>query len=136
MYLHCDGWKKVLSSSGQQQSDCKTYLQNGSLTFANRYSIREWNHNTFDVKYSHENAKIFNAFVTEVNRQTPYNYYGKIIAIPIISYHNIDDRKNPNSTGITLFADEMKYLHDHGFKVITMADLEYDNTNNFITVKE
>jgi peptidoglycan/xylan/chitin deacetylase (PgdA/CDA1 family) len=134
MYLHCDGWKKVLSSSGQQQFDCRTYLQNGSLTFANRYSLREWNHNTLDVKYSHDNAKIFKAFVDEVNRQTPYNYYGKINAIPIISYHNIDDKKKPNSTGITLFADEMKYLHDNGFKVITIGDLNYNENNDFISV--
>jgi peptidoglycan/xylan/chitin deacetylase (PgdA/CDA1 family) len=135
MYLHCDGWKNVLASTGQQQQfDCKTYLQNGTLTFANRYSIREWNHNTFDVKYSHDNAKILNAFVNEVNRQTPYNYYGKINAIPIIAYHNIDDKKKPNSTGITLFADEMKYLHDNGFKVITIGDLDYDENNDFISV--
>ena len=135
MYLHCDGWKNVLSSSGQQQQfDCRTYLQNGALTFANRYSLREWNHNTFDVKYSHDNAKVFNAFVNEVNRQTPYNYYGKINAIPIIAYHNIDDKKKPNSTGITLFADEMKYLHDNGFKVITIGDLDYDENNDFISV--
>jgi peptidoglycan/xylan/chitin deacetylase (PgdA/CDA1 family) len=134
MYLRCDGWRQH-SVDQHAQSDCRTYLQNGSLTFANRYSIREWNHNTLDVKYSHDYAKIFKAFVNEVNRQTPYNYYGKITAIPIISYHNVDDRKKPNSTGITLFADEMKYLRDNGFKVITVADLAYDEDNNFITVR-
>lgn len=132
MFLHCDGWMQYIHQ--QPQSDCRTHLQNGSVTFANRYSIREWNHNTFDVKYSHDDAKIFKAFVNEVNRQTPYNYYGKIMAIPIISYHNIDDRKKPHSTSINLFADEMKYLHDNGFKVITASELIYDKNNNFINV--
>jgi len=133
MFLHCDGWK-WRNIHQQPQSDCRTHLQDGSVTFANRYSIREWNHNTFDVRYSHDYAKIFKAFVNEVNRQTPYNYYGKIIAIPVISYHNIDDKKKNHSTGINLFADEMKYLHDNGFKVITASDLLYDKNNNFINV--
>jgi peptidoglycan/xylan/chitin deacetylase (PgdA/CDA1 family) len=133
MFLHCDGGDQQYTHQ-QRQSDCRTHLQDGSVTFANRYSIREWNHNTFDVKYSHDEAKIFKAFVNEVNRQTPYNYYGKIIAIPVISYHNIDDKKKNHSTGINLFADEMKYLHDNGFKVITASDLLYDKNNNFINV--
>ena len=134
MYLHCDGWQQQYVHQ-QQQRDCRTYLQDGSLTFANRYSIREWNHNTLDVKYSHDYTKIFPAFVDELKKQTPYNYNGKITAIPIIAYHNIDNRKQPNSTDVNLFADEMKYLHNSGFKVLTMADLAYDQNNNFITVK-
>jgi peptidoglycan/xylan/chitin deacetylase (PgdA/CDA1 family) len=129
MYLRCDGWQQ------HQQQDCKTFQQDGSLTFANRYSIREWNHNTLDVKYSHDHTKIFPAFVDELKKQTTYNYNGKITAIPIITYHNIDNRKQPNSTDVNLFADEIKYLHNNGFKVITMADLAYDQNNNFITVK-
>ena len=136
MYLRCDGWNDKHTEQQLQQSDCRTYLQDGSLTFANRYSIREWNHNTLDDRYSHNDAKIFQAFVDEVNRQTPYNFNGKVTAIPIIAYHNIDNRKEPNSTGLNLFADEMKYLHNNGFKVITVADLAYDENNNFISIKE
>jgi peptidoglycan/xylan/chitin deacetylase (PgdA/CDA1 family) len=135
MYLHCDGWQQRYVQQQQQQQDCRTYLQGGSLTFANRYSIREWNHNTFDVKYSHDYTKLFSAFVDELKKQTTYNYNGKITAVPIIAYHNIDNRKQPNSTDVKLFADEMKYLHNNGFKVITMADLTYDQDKNFITVK-
>jgi peptidoglycan/xylan/chitin deacetylase (PgdA/CDA1 family) len=135
MYLRCDGWKEQQYVHQQQQRDCRTYLQDGSLTFANRYSIREWNHNTLDIKYSHDYTKTFQAFVDEVKKQTPYNFNGKITAIPIIAYHNIDNRKQPNSTDVNLFADEMKYLHSNGFKVITMADLAYDQKNNFITIR-
>jgi peptidoglycan/xylan/chitin deacetylase (PgdA/CDA1 family) len=156
MHLRCNGWEQqyvqqqqqqqhvqqqhvqqqyVQQQYVQQQPDCRTYLQDGSLTFANRYSIREWNHNTFDIRYSHNSAKIFQAFVDEVNRQTPYNYNRNITAIPIIAYHNIDNKKQPNSTDVNLFADEMKYLHDNGFKVLTVADLTYDENKNLLSVK-
>jgi peptidoglycan/xylan/chitin deacetylase (PgdA/CDA1 family) len=135
MYLRCDGWKQQQYVHQQEQRDCRTYLQDGSLTFANRYSMKEWNHNTLDIKYSHDYTKIFPAFVDEVKKQTPFNFNGKITAIPIIAYHNIDNRKQPNSTDVNLFADEMKYLHNNGFKVITMANLAYDQNNNFINVK-
>ena len=40
-FLHCDKWV-----SGQK--DCSTYFSNGTLTFANRYSIRAWSHNFYD----------------------------------------------------------------------------------------
>ena len=46
MFLHCDGYKNQSS-----QTDCRTYFDNGTLTFANRYSIREWSHNAVDRKY-------------------------------------------------------------------------------------
>ena len=29
----------------------------------------------------------------------------------------------------------MKYLHDNGFKVITMSDLGYDENNNILYIK-
>ncbi len=43
MYLKCNGWKRYSS-----QTDCRTYFDNGTLTYANRYSIREWSHNSLD----------------------------------------------------------------------------------------
>ena len=54
------------------------------------------------------------------------------MAIPIIAYHTIDNSGGPSSTDVKEFAQEMKYLHDNGFKVITMSSLAYDPNNNFI----
>ncbi|HZA06453.1 MAG TPA: polysaccharide deacetylase family protein, partial [Nitrososphaeraceae archaeon] len=133
MYLHCNGWKQ---RSGQQQSDCSTYLHDGSLTYANRYSIKEWGHNTFDIKYSHNDTQIFKVFVDEVNSQAQHNSNGVILTIPIIAYHKIDNSKGRESTNVNLFANEMKYLHDNKFKVITMADLVYDKNNKYIRVRD
>ena len=40
------------------------------------------------------------------------------------------------TTSIDLFEAEIKYLHDKGFKVITMADLYYDEGINYLKIKE
>jgi peptidoglycan/xylan/chitin deacetylase (PgdA/CDA1 family) len=62
MYLHCDGYKKKSPS----QTDCRIYTDNGELTYANRYSIREWSHNSRDKGYLHNDQIIFQMFVREV----------------------------------------------------------------------
>ena len=40
------------------------------------------------------------------------------------------------NTEIKLFKREMKYLHDNGFTVLTMADLAYDDKANHIYIKQ
>jgi hypothetical protein len=130
MFLHCDGYKNQSS-----QTDCTTYFNNGTLTFANRYSIREWGHNALDRKYEYNDPVIFRGFVQEVNSQQVYNRNGIIDAIPIIAYHDIDYDKEMDSTDINLFDQEMKYLHDNGFKVITMSDLGYDENTKYLYIK-
>jgi hypothetical protein len=125
MFLHCDG-----SKTGSQ-TDCRTFDNNGALTYANRYSIREDSHNSWDQKYLHNDPIIFQQFVEQVNSQTAYNNKkGFTDAIPIVAYHSIDDTQGPSSTDVNLFASEMKYLHDNGFKVIPMSDLRYDQITN------
>ncbi len=131
MFLRCDGYKKFSS-----QTDCRTYYDNGTLTLANRYSIREWSHNAVDKLYSHNDTTIFTKFDQEVNSQVIYNNkYGSIDAIPVVAYHSIDNNKTTDSTDITLFANEMKYLHDNGFSVIPMTDLGYDKNTYVMMIK-
>jgi len=36
---------------------------------------------------------------------------------------------------VPLFAQMMKYLHDNGFRVLTMSQLGYDTTNNLFYLK-
>jgi len=57
-------------------------------------------------------------------------------AIPIVAYHIIDNSLDPSSTDVSLFASEMKYLHDNGFKVIPMSDLGYDQATNLMYIKQ
>jgi peptidoglycan/xylan/chitin deacetylase (PgdA/CDA1 family) len=130
IFLHCDG-----SKSGSQ-TDCRTFDDNGALTYANRFSIREDSHNSWDQKYLHNDPILFQKFVAQVNSQTAYNNKkGFTDAIPIVAYHSIDDSKGPSSTDVNLFASEMKYLYDNGFRVIPMSDLRYDQITNYMYIR-
>jgi peptidoglycan/xylan/chitin deacetylase (PgdA/CDA1 family) len=131
MFLHCDGYKKFPS-----QTDCRTYTDNDKLTYANRYSIREWSHNSQAKRYLHNDQIIFQKFVEEVNSGIVFNNKkGMLDAIPIVAYHSIEDNKDPFSTDVSLFAAEMEYLHDNDFKVIPMSDLGYDERTNYMYIK-
>ncbi|MGB7638012.1 MAG: polysaccharide deacetylase family protein [Nitrososphaeraceae archaeon] len=78
-------------------------------------------------------------FINLVNSQDKYNNNenGQINAIPVIAYHKIDPTINNNNTSASitppdLFDAEMKYLHDNGFKVYTMANLRYNQNNDSV----
>ena len=131
MFLRCDGYDVT-----PKQTDCRTYNDNGTLTYANSYSIREESQNKLDRTYLHNDTIIFEKFKEQVNSQTGYNSkMGFINAIPIVAYHSIDNSKGPSSTDIGLFASEMKYLHDKGFKVIPMSDLRYDQITRYMYIR-
>jgi hypothetical protein len=150
MRLNCNGYKDQpnpqrsgsgeltsLVTSPRHQTDCRTFFDDGSITNANRYSIREWNHNAKDMKFDHNSTAILDNFIQVVNSQFKYNNNadGIINAIPLIAYHNVANNMARSSTNIDLFRTEMKYLHDNGFKVITMKDLGYDEMGNRLYVK-
>ncbi len=147
-FLHCNGFKN------HPQTDCKTYSGNGKkLTFDNRYSIKSWTHRHIDGSYSSEegacagichsfnNAQMLQKFIVDVNSQLQYNKNGIINAIPIVIYHNfvtypdVSYSKDAADTTVNLFDQEMKYLHDNGFKVLTMNDIGYDSTNNALNIR-
>jgi hypothetical protein len=131
MYLRCDGYDVT-----HKLTDCRTLFDNGTLTHANRYSIREESHNSLDQIYLHNDTATFQKFVEQVNSQTAYNSKkGFVDAIPIFAYHSIDDSKGRSSTHVKLFASEMKYLHDNGFKVIPMSDLRYDQITKYMYIR-
>ena len=85
---------------------------------------------------------MFGKFVEELNSQNKFNEGGMINAIPIIGYHNINATipdvsytTESSATSLDLFEAEMKYLHDNGFRVITFADLGYDENSNSFYIK-
>jgi peptidoglycan/xylan/chitin deacetylase (PgdA/CDA1 family) len=134
MYLHCDGFKDQSS-----QTDCRTYSGDGKLTFANRYSIIGWSHDADRYKYSYDDSGMFDRFVEVVNSPSRYNTDGTIHAIPIVIWHRIDNSGEGDpkvyATTPDLFQKEINYLHDNGFKVLTMADLGYDENSNYLYLK-
>jgi hypothetical protein len=124
MFLDCGKYTK-------DQKDCRTYYDNGTLTFANRYTIKGWSHNFYDKKYAHDTNRILEEFIRVVERQTRYNTNQTFEALPVIIYHKVDTASNDSGTTTTeLFEKEMQYLHDNGFEVITMSDLHYDTKAN------
>ena len=133
MFLHCDGY----DTTSSKQTNCRTYDDKGVLTYANRYSIREESHNSWDQNYLHNDQIIFQRFVEEVNSGIDFNNKkGMVDAIPIVAYHIIDNSKDPSSTDVNLFAAEMKYLHDNGFRVIPMSALGYDESTNYMHIRQ
>ncbi len=137
IYLHCNGYKENSS-----QTDCRTYFDNGNLTFANRYSIGEWSEQHIKNGISYNDSQMFNKFVREVNSQNKYNNNGIVNAIPLIAYHDIvilpdvRDTNEPSATTLNLFNAEMKYLHDNGIRVITFYNLGYDERTNVFHIKQ
>jgi peptidoglycan/xylan/chitin deacetylase (PgdA/CDA1 family) len=117
------------------------------LDSTDRYSLPVWVDYDLQAMYRDNSTMIFNAFVEEINSQTQYNTNGTINAIPIIVYHNVDYRHGTNSSNIppewldstidvNLFEQEMKYLYDNGFQVLTMSDLGYNQTSNSLYIKK
>ena len=151
-FLHCDG-------NNDGQTDCSTSFNDGTLTPSNRYSINSWAHKHIDegrsanssdngdtgncksFRHDYDNAQMFEKFITAVNSQFSYNKDGIVRAIPIIIYHTIvnypdlSDSNRPVDTTLNLFDAEMKYLYDNGFKVITMADIGYDENSKSLDIK-
>jgi peptidoglycan/xylan/chitin deacetylase (PgdA/CDA1 family) len=151
-FLNCDLWNGI--SYGIEANDSSNTLPSCELsglplssiqqTFgSSRYAINSLSqkHIVGDYDYSnsscigpcefYNNSQMLDRFIQAVNSQTKFNEDGTIRAIPIIIYHDfvqIDDiSKNdiPTDTSVNLFDLEMKYLHDNGFKVVTMKDLRY-----------
>jgi len=131
-YLSCDGLRVP-----SVERDCKTYTNTHYITYANKFTINGWSQDFSRMVNSYNDAGLFKRFINVVNSQDKYNEDGLINAIPIIIYHRIGE---PDAVGynteIELFKREMKYLHDNGFTVLTMADLAYDDKANHIYIKQ
>ena len=156
-FLQCGGDSG--SNNQQQRIYCGMSLNDGKQIAENRYSINSWAHKHIDegcsanssnngnsgtcdkFRFEYNNAQMFQKFVSAVNSQDVYNKDGVVRAIPIIVYHiivNYPDLSNSNrpiDTTLNLFDDEISYLHDNGFKVITMTDLGYDENNKSLYIK-
>lgn len=139
MFLNCDGWENFGydKKSYEGGTDCRPYFSDGTTTPTNKYGMKEWSHDrahdSINDQYNGDpygefiSYKLFEKFVEIVESQREFNHYGEINAIPIIGYHEISREKSSVSTSPELFEQEMKYLYDNGFNVITLADLGYDD---------
>ena len=65
-----------------------------------------------------------------------YNKNGAIDAISIIAYHDINNNRAVDGPDTNLFDQEMRYLHDNGFKVIPMDDIRYNENTRYMYLKK
>jgi peptidoglycan/xylan/chitin deacetylase (PgdA/CDA1 family) len=123
------------SDSSSNDPGCREYLGNGSLSIINRYSIKAWSHDAERKENSLDDTQMLETFIEVANSQDEFNSEGNTAAaIPIIMWHKIEDTPDPYCTSLALFDLEMKYLHDNGFTVLTMADLKFDKNTNTLRV--
>lgn len=100
-----------------------------------KYSIMGWSHDSERKNNALNDQQMFERFIEVVNSQNDYNVNSNHVnAVPIIIWHKIDNSNEEYSTSTNLFNAEMKYLHDNNFKVLTMADLVYDETSNYLKI--
>lgn len=98
-----------------------------------KYSIVGWSHDSEKKNNAYNDQQMFERFVEVVNSQTKYNANG-VNAVPILIWHKIDNANEEYSTSANLFDAELKYLHDNGFTVLTMADLVYDDGSKYLKI--
>jgi len=153
-FLYCDQWQDHPSNL----TDCRVFLDDKKSnhdmpTVANSYSINGWSHRHIQGHYSSEdrlcygrcyyynNSQMLTRFISAVSSQDRYNNNGTVRAIPIIIYHTIvtypdvSYSKRPVDTTVNLFAQEIKYLHDNGYKVLTLKDLKYNESTNYLYLR-
>ena len=148
MFLNCDGYENFDYGKEEYQgsTDCRTYLSDDDPAPTSRYGMKEWSHdrernNIYDGKYPSKDPHskkvdkaVLKHFIKIVESQTEFNKDGEINAIPIIGYHQIGTGKDFDPSA-ELFEQEMKYLYDNGYDVITLADLGYDEDEERFYIK-
>lgn len=92
-----------------------------------------WSHDSEKKSNAYNDQQMLERFVQVVNSQNEYNT-NRVNAVPILIWHKIDNTNEEYATSMDLFEAEMKYLNDNGFIVLTMADLVYDESSNYLKI--
>jgi polysaccharide deacetylase len=129
-YLGCDGW---YAEEKHEPPDCRVTTPNGTVKYEHRYQLHTSSHNELDKALEHNTTAILADFKNFLNQTIKFNDDGTIKAMPIIAYHNIAylNQTQPqwyNSTTLPeTLAAEVQYMNQSGIRMLSMADLEYDN---------
>jgi peptidoglycan/xylan/chitin deacetylase (PgdA/CDA1 family) len=149
MFLNCDGWENFEygKENYEKSTDCSPYSSDETSKPTNRYAMKEWSHDRekdkiYESKYLGEDAHgekvneaMLKRFIKILERQTEFNKNGEINAIPIVAYHRLDTNKDFD-TSPELFEQEMKFLYENGYNVITLSDLGYDENKERFYIKQ
>ena len=149
MFLNCDGYEKFDygKKNYEGSTSCSPYFSDGSPKPTNKYAMKEWSHDRekdkiYENKYLGEDAHgekvneaMLKRFIKILERQTEFNKNGEINAISIVAYHRLDTNKDFD-TSPELFEQEMKFLYENGYNVITLSDLGYDENKERFYIKK
>jgi hypothetical protein len=138
-YLGCDGW---YAEELKEPPDCRVLTPNGTVKYEHRYQLHTSSHNEFDKLLNHNTSEILRQFKDFLNNTIKFNDDGSIKSLPILAYHNVAHMNQTapqwyNSTTLpqTLEA-EIKYMNQTGVRMLSMADLVYDNATNKFHIRE
>ncbi len=103
--------------------NCEITNADGTYNKSNRYTMAQWSHDAYSRNGTMTRQQMLDGFVKTVNLGE-VDADGGIVNIPIIMYHRINE--GGTSPSASLFAEEMQYLRDKGFRTIGMDDITYD----------
>ena len=81
----------------------------------------------------YSNSQMFDRSKEVVDSQDHFNKDG-IREIAFVPIDDIGESVILTDTSLNLFEEEMKYLHENDFKVITMKDLVYIQNTNTLSI--
>lgn len=137
-YLGCDGW---YAEEKNEPPDCRPFNDNGTVKYEHRYQMHTSSHNELDKLHKHNTSAILADFQKFLNATIRYNDDGSIKALPILAYHNVAHLNETASNWINsttlpeTFEAEVQYMHDNGIRMLSMADLEYNNATQKFHIK-
>ena len=107
-------------------SSCEILNADGTYNKSNRYTMAHWSHDAYSSRNGNmtEQQILLDGFIKTVNLGEVDADSGIIVKIPIIMYQRINEGET--SPSASLFAAEMQYLRDNGFRTIGMDDIAYD----------
>lgn len=133
--IQCNGWYVPAN----QTAGCQLYEPGtNELKYQNRFDIPTLDVNSLGRENNHDLNATQAAFEEMLTDNIQYDpETGKVNTLPVLVYHNFTDQVLPEMGQSLLaesFAQQMQYLKDNGFVVLSMADLQYHPNNATFTI--
>ena len=131
-YLGCDGY---YVEHGNQTAGCQLYEpETGEMKFQNYLNLGAYDVNSIGRENNYSIPETHREFTSMMGENLEYNREtGKITGLPILVYHNLTATFDENGMAQALlldaFKDQMAWLDENGFTVLSIRDLVYDPVN-------
>jgi hypothetical protein len=131
LFLSCDAGFAAI------QVDCSTY-KSGNLQYENQYGIRMRSIDDIEQHFNFNDTLAYNFFIQWIENQTSYNVNGQIVALPVVTFHNLiapTDQSYWLHTNQLVFAKIAKFLNNTKYTVLTMDQIGYNPNTNTMYIK-